>query len=168
MRYCQETTQSHPLSKHVDCLKQIKQIIEENIEPKNIFRINNNFVFQEEIAFDLDKIKDCSNDNDIKGYRTVDMFCGMKDIENNKTILLVEFKLNCNGTKSLPDQCKGKIEDSKILLFGGGFPIHSNVFVFNDKLLSELRDEIVLIIRRRLNHPNAEVLSIQELKANYF
>lgn len=169
MRYCQETTRSHPLLKqYADCLKKIKQIIVENIEPENYSRINNNFVFEEEVAFDLDKVKGNAIDVNFKNYKTVDFFFAIKDVEENKKLLLVELKLNTKLISNIYSECKGKIMDSKILLFGGGFSIQNEIFVFNDTLLSERRDEIELVIKRRLSHPNAEILSIQELKANYF
>jgi hypothetical protein len=147
-------------------LQKIKTIIKKNIETKNLRRINNNFVFIDEVALNLDGVKDNSGNEDIKKYKSVDMVLGMKDENGKKKLLLVEFKLNCNSIKSLSKECKGKIENSKILLFGGGIPVYNKyVFIFNNTLLL---NESRSIICRQLNNPYAEALSINELKTNYF
>lgn len=101
----------------------------------------------------------------MKGVKSVDMVLGMIDQNSNRNLLLVEFKLDCKGVGSIYKKCKGKMEDSKLLLFGGGIPVHNKfVFIFNDDLLNVSRS----LISRELQNPSAEVLSVDELKANYF
>jgi hypothetical protein len=167
MKYCRRTTESLPLSiQFRKWLQKMTIIISNNIKAQNLYRINNNFVFVDEVALNLDEIKNNSGNKDIEKYKSVDMVLGMKDEHGDKRLLLVELKLNCNGIKSLSQECKGKIEDSKVLLFGGGIPIHNKyVFIFNNTLLlSQARS----VISRQLTNPYAEVLSIDELKSNYF
>ena len=67
MKYCYKTTQTHSLSiQYAICLQKIIDIIKENIERENINKVHNANIFTDEIAFNLDKIKDNSDDKDIK------------------------------------------------------------------------------------------------------
>lgn len=160
MRYCQRTTKLHPLSKSFpQYLEDINTIIQNEG--------GSNRPFNNEVALNLDKIKDNSENIYINRMKSMDIVLGIIDLNgNNKLSLLVDFKLNCNGTKSLSDSdCKDKIKDSKILLFGSGIPVHNRyVFIFKDNFINQSRR----IISQKLNNPFAEVLKIDEFKAKYF
>jgi len=63
--------------------------------------------------------------------------------------------------------CRTKIKHSKILLFGSGIPVHNKyVFVFNDTIINPLVSKRIL--SSKLTNAFGEVLSIDELKTNYF
>ena len=167
MKYCQNTTVSHPLSKkYPQCLDKINSIILDETEPENRDKINQPFSY--EVALKLDKVKECSENSDLKRMHSMDMVLGMKDINNILSSLLVDFKLNCKGIRSFKNSmCNDKIRDSKLILQDSGLAIHySYVFIFNNEYLSknEARNEI----SRRFKNGPIEVLSIDEFKANYF
>ena len=155
MRYCQQTTKLHPLSiKFPQYLCKINFIIKENN--------GNSFPFDNEIAINLDKVKEVQN---ISNMDSMDMTFGISQ-GNNKKMLLVELKLDCHVITNFKKvNYIKKIKDSITLLSGGGEPIYNkHVFIFNDKLLKQSRS----VIGRFLHNASAEVLSIDELKANYF
>jgi hypothetical protein len=158
MKYSQPTTLSHPLSiRYPHFIRNINTIVKEE---KGL-----HFPFGSDVAIDLEAIKENTIEVNVKGIKSVDMVLGMEDAHGNKNLLLVELKLDCNSVGSIYQNCKGKMEDSKLLLFGGGIPVYyKDVFVFNDKLLNVSRS----VIARSLVKPNVEVLSIHELKTNYF
>lgn len=158
MKYCQITTASHPLSvRFPQYLEQINNII---ISEHGTYQ-----PFNDEVALMLDKVKDDSENKDIKRYKSMDMVLGVKD-RTSALSLLVEFKLDCKNAINLSESdCRDKIKHSKILLFGSGIPVHNKyIFVFNDPILQVSRR----IISNKLNNASGEVLSIDELKAEYF
>ena len=167
MKYCQYTTESHPLSKrYPQYIEHINSIILEETLPENKNKINQ--PFSHEVALKLDTVKKYSENPDISKLKSMDMVIGLKKEDNILSSLLVDFKLNCKGTKSLTDsECKDKIKDSKVILFGSGLPVYSSyVFIFNNEYLSknEARNEI----SRKFNNRTIEVLSIDEFRAKYF
>jgi hypothetical protein len=161
MRYHKKTTISHPLSiSHPQHIEQINTIIRN--EGGTIFPFTNN-----EVALNLDKVKKNSTNNDINRMKSMDIVIGLNNTSGNSPLsLLVDFKLNCNGTKSISDgDYKDKIKHSKILLFGSGMPVHNKyVFIFKDSLINQSRS----IISRILNNPLTDVLKINEFKTKYF
>lgn len=167
MKYCQNTTESHPLSKkYPQCLDKINSIIFGETLAENHDKINQ--PFNDEVALKLDKVKECSENSDVKKMHSMDIVLGVKDENDSFSSLLVEFKLNCKGIKSLTDSdCKDKIRDSKIILFGSGETVRNSfIFIFNNDYLSknEARNEI----SRKLNNRTIEVLSIDQFKEKYF
>lgn len=159
MKYCQRTTLSHPLSiRFPQHIENINAIIKR--EGGSYLPFNN------EIALNLDMVKKNSGNKHIEAMKSMDIVLGIVDEHNTVSSLLVDFKLNCNGTRSLKDgDCKDKIKHSKILLFGSGVSVQCKyIFIFNDNLLNESRS----ILIRVLNNPSAEILSVKELKTAYF
>lgn len=155
MKYDQNVTKSHPLSKsYPTCLESINDVIHNEggkFSP-----------FQNEVALNLDKIKEIQH---LDNMCSMDITFGIS-FRNNQKMLLVEFKLRCTVPTSLKnDNCRNKIRDSITILSDCGIQIHNkNVFIFNDKLLKQSRN----ILSRVLLIPSAEVLSINELKEKYF
>ena len=167
MKYCHDTTVNHPLSirfpQHVDTINNIiasESKKEKEIQPQP---------FTKEVGLLLDNVKDevnnSSNDSYLKGMHSVDMVLGMKN-DDSKLSLLVEFKLGCNNPINIKEgECRDKINDSKILLFGSGIPIHNKyIFIFNYKILQEAKR----IVSQRLANASGEVLGIEEFKSKYF
>jgi hypothetical protein len=166
MRYCQNTTKEHSLSiAYTQHLARINDIIQEETRPENHNKINH--PFNDEVGLKLDKVKESSNDEDIQGLKSMDMVLGMSDGESH-LMLLVDFKLNCNGVKSIShNEFRNKIRCSRILLFGGGIPIHNTyLYIFNNEFM--LKSETRRDISRKLNNIPVEVLTINELQTNYF
>src|ERR1039457_5423234 len=158
MKYCQPTTQAHPLAeRYPQYLNNINTIIREEG--------GTNRPFNTEVALKLDKIKECSDDINITHMKSMDMVLGIKDGTNSLS-LLVEFKLDCKNARNLKEgELREKIKDSKILLFGSGIPVHNRyVFIFNDELLE---NESRRIISYKLTNANGEPLSIDEFRAKY-
>ena len=112
----------------------------------------------------LDNVK--TEDETVKDFNSMDMALGMNN--GGKKMLLVELKLNCNGAKNLTQKdCNNKIRGSKIILFGGGIPVHNTyIYVFNNQYLA--KEEARYIISRTINNLSVEVLSIDELNMRYF
>ncbi|OFX26535.1 MAG: hypothetical protein A2033_00025 [Bacteroidetes bacterium GWA2_31_9] len=159
MKYCQQTTLSHPLSKRFpQHLSEINLIIREEG--------GGEYPFNKEVALKLDKVKDSSENPHIKKMKSMDMVLGIKDENNNLSSLIVDFKLDCKNAVNISESdCRDKIKHSKILLFGSGISVYNKyVFIFNNALLEISRR----IISQRLTNASAEVLSINEFKANYF
>ena len=167
MKYCQLTTTKHSLSKRFpEHLVKINTIILEETLQENLNKINQ--PFNEEVALKLDKVKESSEDDEsVKDLKSMDIVLGMNHGGSYK-MLLADFKLNCFSTKSLkPNDCRNKIRCSKIILFGGGIPIHNTyLFIFNNEYLS--KSEARHDISRKLNNLPVEVLSITELHKKYF
>lgn len=166
MKYCQNTTASHSLSKRFpQHLKQINIIIHEETNNENLNKINK--PFNNEVALQLDKAKVSSEDENIQKLKSMDMVLGMNDNGTYK-MLLVDFKLNCFSTKSLSqNDCRNKIRCSKIILFGGGILVHNTyLFIFNNEYL--LKAEARHDISRKLNNLPVEVLNINEFHVKYF
>ena len=155
MKYCRQTTISHPLSiSHPRHIEKLNTIIRN--EGGTIFPFTNN-----DVALNLDKVKMNSSNKDISRMKSMDIVIPLNNTSgNNPLSLLVDFKLNCKGTKSLSDgDCKDKIKHSKILLFGSGIGVHNKyVFIFKDALINQSRS----IISRVLNNPTAEILKISQ------
>jgi len=163
MKYCHQTTTSHSLSaRYPQYLEAINKIISNETTAENLLKIN--APFNNEVALKLDKVK--AEDENVKDFKSMDIALGMNNGE--KKMLLVDLKLNCNGAKSLSqNDCTNKIRGSKIILFGGGIPVHNTyIYVFNNQYLAkaEARHDI----SRKLSNRSVEVLSIDELNERYF
>jgi hypothetical protein len=160
MKYCLNATRAHPLSKsYTQYIENINTII---VEEGGILQPFNN-----EIAINFDKIKKNADNEDVKRMKSMDMVVAIRhSSRSNPYSLLVDFKLNCGGTRSIKDgDCKDKIKHSKVLLFGSGIPVYSkSVFIFKDDLIQESRS----LISRILNNPSADVLTLNEFKTLYF
>ncbi|MFA7360468.1 MAG: hypothetical protein WC139_05465 [Candidatus Kapaibacterium sp.] len=159
MKYCKQSTEEHPLCKMFPSyLESINTII--NNEG------GTHQPFNDEVALNLDKIKSNSGNTHIKKMKSMDMVICVIDNDDKVHSLLIDYKLNCNGTKSLSDgDCRDKIKHSTIILFGSGIPIYNKyVFIFKDELLEQSRS----IISRVLNNATIEVLNINEFRTNYF
>lgn len=166
MKYCINTTNEHPLSIHFKAwVRKIKDIINEDLKPENAHKVENSF--NDEVAISLDKLKENADNKDIRRMKSVDMVLGIKNSDDKK-MLLVELKLNCNGIKKFSEgDCSDKVKDSKIMLFGGGVPIYNkSYFIFNDEFL--LKEEARFQVVRKINNPDIIVQNICEFKEMYF
>ncbi len=160
MKYDRYITIHHPLSvvypQHLENINQI--IIDEGGTQQS---------FNGEIALNLDKVKKNCGQIEITRLKSMDMVVGLNDTQRtNPQTLLVDFKLNVNGIRSIKTgDYKDKIKDSKLLLFGSGISVYNKyVFIFNDQLIQQSRS----IIIRGLQNPFAEVLTVDEFRNEYF
>ena len=160
MRYCKSTTESHPLSlrypKHLRCINDIIKEEHGTILP-----------FNQEVALNLDKVKEESNETNIKRHKSVDFVFGIKE-DNQEFSVLVELKLDCKNPKNLREaDLRDKIIDSKTLLFGSGIPIYNEYFfVFNDVFFA--KEEFRRVISVKLMSSKGKVVNINELMQNFF
>jgi hypothetical protein len=160
MKYDRDLTVHHPLSvRYPQHLENIDQIVLDEGGTQQIFN--------DEVALNLDKVKTNSGEREIARLKSMDMVVGLNNNPGtNPQTLLVDFKLRVNGIRSInTGDCKDKIIDSKLLLFGSGISVYSKyLFIFNDQLIQQFRS----IIIRGLQNPFAEVLTIDEFKNEYF
>jgi len=155
MKYCQETTKSHPLAiSNSNCLQKINDIIKN--EGGNTFPFNAN-----DIALNLDKVV---IEKHLQNLCSMDMTIGISQ-NNAKKMLLIEFKLNYRVPKNISGkECKRKIQDS-IKLLGQEIAISNTpIFIFKTNLLSQAKN----ILSRQLGIPKVEVLGIEDFRTNYF
>jgi hypothetical protein len=160
MKYCLDSTRSHPLSiRFPRYLKEINTIVRDEGGDEQLF--------DTEVALNLDKVKENSENPDVKKLKSMDMIVAVRPtLTEEPSSLMVDFKLECRGTKGLKDgHCRDKIRHSKLLLFGSGVPVHNRfVFIFNNNLIQESRS----VLSRVLNNPSTDVLSLNEFKTIYF
>lgn len=160
MKYNRNLTSNHPLSlRYPHFLEEINKIIsDEGVTQQN---------FSDEVALKLDSVKTASGDRDISRLKSMDMIIVLNNTRgNDPQTLLIDFKLRCNGIRSISSgDCIEKIKDSKLLLFGSGIPINNRyIFIFNDKLIQQFRSLII----RNLQNPFAGILTIDEFRNEYF
>lgn len=165
MKYCKDTTCSHPVLKMFpQYLMKINDIIDEETDSNH--RTMMSQPFSEEQGIQLDKIKNSSS-LDLKNVKSMDMVLGIDD-NGKKKVLLVDFKLNCGDPKNIDtSKCKNKIRWSKYLLFGGGIPMHDKtLFVFNNSFAK--KNEAKNVLGRKLEGCGSEVMTVDELKHSLF
>lgn len=160
MKYDRNLTVNHPLSVgYPQYLERINQIVLDEGGTQQIFN--------GKVALNLDKVKTNSGQRDISRLKSMDMIIGLNNTPGtNPHTLLIDFKLRCNGIRSISTgDCKEKIKDSKLLLFGSGISVYNKyLFIFNDQLIQQFRS----IIIRGLQNPFAEVLTVEEFRNEYF
>ena len=165
MKYCQTTTENHPLAlAHPQFVEDINAIAmaEGHTPPPVVFS-------NTETAINLDKAKRpvfIAEGVDLP--KSMDMTVGLKsDDALQKEMLLVDFKLNVDNPNRIKEiDLKGKV-DGSILLLGSSIPIHGfNVFIFKNNIVEQAKNRLA---RRFCTLPATYIaMDLHTLKATYF
>jgi hypothetical protein len=168
MKYCHQTTKSHPIaSEYFSCLENINLLIErESRDCKNCviptFEKN-------EIVLNLDAVESTKKDHlRIPRNKTMDMAFGLKDFnENINEFIIVELRLNYQNPNNLNKELiDGKVNGS-IELLNNHLAIHSKfIFVFKTNQIKEAENRLFRMIPKV--NSNYVVMDLQMLKSAYF
>lgn len=161
MKYCEQTTLSHPISiSYSQIVESIQALVNAEGCRKNIFA--------EEKALNLDKLERCLCTGRRSPNPTMDAAIGLSIEKKTCKMLLVDFKFDVKQPTNLGKaEIEGKINNSKTILSQDP-PIHRDkILIFNDALKAQAERHIARLYN---NKPTKEVvtLTIEEFKQLYF
>jgi len=165
MKYCQDTTENHPVAiEYPHCIEDINtHLADEGYSPAGPLFIHN------ETVIDLDEAEMVyANQQNRPVSQSMDMTIGLRNKSGYKReMLLVEFKFNMKNPNNLSQvDMRGKVAGS-INILGLTPPISSQyIFIFQPNLVEEARNRMARMIP---GIPTDYIaMSIYDLKSIYF